>query len=383
MVCGVALSWRLWTSSARLYPTVPVSDALPRVPYPLDHLWLCALVALLAAILVSARPRPFVAAFLALAGCLCLFDQSRWQPWFYQYYFMLAALWFYDRGRGDEGAREDESARDGDRRAEEGRASALDACRLIVVATYFWSGAQKLNYNFFAAGVPALVRPYVNRAHALTYVLTPAGFIVPLAEILIAAGLLTRRFRRAAVVAALATHALVLLLFVPVGNNSVVWPWNVAMAAFVLILFRDDGDTSAKRVVFGRRVGFHTVALALFGVMPLLGLLGLWDSYLSAALYSYNTAQANIHLGGSLPARLPETLRRAAQPAPDGGATLNVTRWSFAELNVPAYPEGRVFRRAAQRVCDYAENPSDAVLEIRGRPNLLDGTRKVKTIACQ
>jgi hypothetical protein len=46
-------------------------------------------------IAVQARPAKAIAAFVALAAAYSLYDQSRWQPWFDQYLFMLVALGLY------------------------------------------------------------------------------------------------------------------------------------------------------------------------------------------------------------------------------------------------------------------------------------------------
>ena len=112
--------------------------------------------------------------------------------------------------------------------------------------------------------------------------------MAPLVEAGIGVGLLTR-YRNWAVILALGMHAFILFCIGPLGHdwNTVVWPWNVAMAAFVVLLFWRTGDISPKKILLlsRRRPSYlHAVVLVLFAVMPLLGLFGLWDSYLSASL---------------------------------------------------------------------------------------------------
>src|SRR5262249_2779491 len=125
---------------------------------------------------------------------------------------------------------------------------------------------------------------------------------------LIALGLLTRRCRKPAVVAALATHLFVLLLLIASGENTVVWPWNVAMVALVLILFWQDEQTSPREILIARSPS-HVVVLVLFGVLPALSFFDLWDSYLSAALYSGNTDQAVIYVSRPVIDQLPAAIR--------------------------------------------------------------------------
>ena len=76
---GFLLSAQLWGVS-RSYPLSPVAECLPAVPPLLARIWFVALLVLLAMIAVVRQPRRYVLAFVALAGLLSLFDQSRWQP---------------------------------------------------------------------------------------------------------------------------------------------------------------------------------------------------------------------------------------------------------------------------------------------------------------
>ncbi|HVG28559.1 MAG TPA: DoxX family membrane protein [Pyrinomonadaceae bacterium] len=360
IICGLAISGRLWLSSPRSFPAAPVSDALPGVPFPLDYLWLAAVVILLAAVIVSPRPRKFVVAFLVAAGLLCLWDQTRWQPWFFQYYFMLAALCLGPRADAGGG----------------GNPAALNACRLIVAATYFWSGAQKINYSFAAEIMPALLSPYLRHLPRAFGVLPAVlGVAAPLVEVCAGVGLLTRRFRRAACLLALATNASALALLVPVGANVVVWSWNAAMAAFVVVLFWRDDASSARDILVGGKSPARVALLLLFGVMPLFSLFNLWDSYLSAALYSGNTSRAGVYVSESMKERLPARARGSVRRVGDRNL-LSLLRWAQAEFNVPPYPEPRVYFRLARRVCADAESASDAVLVIEGRPGIFDGKRE-------
>jgi len=361
-------SRRLWLSSPRFYPTVPVFGFLPAVPFPLDFALFAAMLILIAPLAFAKRPGRYVAAFLILAALLVLWDQSRLQPWFYQYALMLFALGIGAR-RGLEG---------------EARARALDACRLVVAAMYFWGGMQKLNYAFVHETLPIVLGRYAgvwpDGFRMLTE--TPAGLFIPLAEVLIGVGLLTRRFRSAAVAGALLTHAVVLLLYVPFWRNKVVWPWNAAMMAFVVILFWRDAGSYAREVLLGGRRASHALVFLLFVVMPFFGLFGLWDAYLSASLYSGNTSSATFRLSESVCRRMPPRSRRAAEVQGDGACLLHANRWSYAEMSVPFYPEPRIYRALAARLCAEADAPSDVVLEISERPRLLDGTRRRVSLSC-
>jgi hypothetical protein len=357
-LCGFALSTRLWLSTGRTFPNVPVFDLLPPVPAPLDLAWLVALVALLAWSAVSRRPRPYLFAALALAVPLALWDATRWQPWFYQYVFMLFVIASAPEAEGEE--------------------ATLRACGLLVASLYFWAGVQKLNPRFFEEVVPSLV---AGLPAWLARLASPLAVLVPLTEICAGLLLLTRRWRRVGVALALAAHVCVLLLFFPSRRNKVVWPWNAAMAAFVLILFR--GGTHGLRGFLPRRMlSPQTAAVVFFCLMPLLSLFGLWERYLSGALYSGNTARGSVRLSGTVAERLPPRVRQRLRPDGDGGSTLDLNHWSYAELKVPAYPSAKVYRGAGRRLCELAESPTDVVLSIAEAPRLFGGTSDVTALDC-
>src|SRR5438067_735087 len=364
MGCSFLLSWKLWLSS-RLFPLAPVSNYLPEIPYPIDYIWFLSLLALLAVISFLPRPRKLVLIFVCLAALLSLWDQTRWQPWFYQYLFMLAGFGFLAWKENDPG----------------GNRAALDACRLIVASIYLWSGVQKLNVTFvrttwpdIAAFLPSSWQAAV--AHFPLWLI----LVVPLVEIFIGLGLLTRRFRSGAVLVAVATHLAILLLLVASGENVVVWPWNIAMTSFVWILFWQDKKTTARRIVIGKKA-FQILVLILFGVLPSLNFVGLWDAYLSSALYSGNTYQTALYLGPAVLARLPAAIHphvwQKSEPF-----FLDINRWGYAELRVPIYPEPRVYRQVAKRICKYAEGERIS-LWIKQKPHPLTGLFESEYYDCE
>jgi hypothetical protein len=158
------------------------------------------------------------------------------------------------------------------------------------------------------------------------------------------------------------------------------------MATFVVLLFWRTGDISPKKILLPtrRRPSYlHAVVLVLFAVMPLFGLFGLWDSYLSASLYSGNNERGALFVSGTVKDRLPAEIREHVADVPAGEKyALNLYRWSYEELNVPPYLEARVFRNVARHVCSYAGEPSGVRLEIQGRSVFSSGGRKVWIYDC-
>jgi len=101
--------------------------------------------------------------------------------------------------------------------------------------------------------------------------------------------------------------------------------------------------------------------------MPALSLFGYWDSYLSAALYSGNTMSATIHVTLETRDRMPKEIQERLQWNKPDDFALEVSTWSFEEMNVPAYPAHRVFLNVARQLRGYAQEPDDLYLLIRER----------------
>lgn len=356
---GLLLAPRLFLAT-RAYPRAPVLEGWPLLAAPADVVVLVALLLALAGVALAPRARWWAAAAVALAVVLALDDQSRWQPWFFQYVVMLAAL-ALARDEGD----------------------TLAAWQTVLVGLYLWSGIQKLNVTFMTHLFPWLVEPVAGVLPAGVHrALLGGWFVVPVLEIAVAVGLLVPRLRNAAVVGAVTTHLVVLVLLGPLAHrtNAVVWPWNLAMAALAVLLFWRRRAASLSLVP--RRLGMHAAAIVLVGFLPALSFSGHWDAYLSGALYSGNIRAAALAVADPVVARLPEPARRHVARNRAGANVLDLWEWSMAELGVPSYPEDRVFRAVARDVCRLAAHPADVVLVVFGRPGALTGERAIGRRDC-
>lgn len=195
------------------------------------------------------------------------------------------------------------------------------------------------------------------------------------------AGLLHPRTRKVSAVAVIAMHTAILVTLGPLGRswNSVVWPWNLTMITLVVLLF---GASSARPAqVLGLappRSPMHVAIAFLFWFMPALSVFGLWDSYLSAALYSQNLRHGAVKVSADASARLPEEIRRHIE----SDSLLWLQDWALAELNAPVYPEARVFEKITRSLCKDAHAPDDFVLLETSKPDLFTGERTVTTLRC-
>ncbi len=369
MLCGFLLSRNLWLNG-RTYPLAPVWEGWPVVSPPWDWVVFGTLLVLLGAMPLVPRPRPLMLLFVGLAGLWALGDQTRWQPWFYQYLFMLLAVsWGMSWPPRPE--RQD---------------GALNACRLIVASMYLWSGAQKFNANFAAEVHPWLLQPLQPfLPEGLADWVNQAGWWVPFLEGSLGVLLLIGPLRPVGVVLALGMHALLLFCLGRWGHNwnSVVWPWNLAMMAFVVILFAGTRQVKPWPILWAGRCWVGWVTAVLFGLMPLLNFFDGWDSYLSAALYSGNTLSAEAYISEEVKGKLPlEVQLQFVQPRWDGAAEADLRHrpyvvdffhWSIEELNVPCYPARRVYRQLARQLARLGDSAEDVVLIVHERPDWRTG----------
>jgi predicted DCC family thiol-disulfide oxidoreductase YuxK len=349
---GLAMSPHLWIGP-RSYPVAPLLDVPPWVPHPVDGAMFAALFVLAGAILVSPRPQKFIAAFLAVITVFCLLDQTRWQPWVFLYAFLLATLALFSWDSEDLA----------------GRNRTLNIARLIMAGTYLFSGLQKLNPNFVQGDFPWIVSPITHALPAAAPALHWLGMAAPFIQVAFALGLLTRRFRRISLVAAVAMHVFILAMFGPLGLdwNRVVWPWTAAMAVLDILLFAGKQDFSWRDIVWSGRHVYHAGVLVLFIGLPLLSFANLWDSFLSAALYSGNISEAEIYTSDRGRDSLPADIQAYFVHTSDDTNVINIQRWAMEDLNVTPYPEPRVYKRIAKDVCSHLGNAADLVLLVHER----------------
>jgi len=340
---GLAMSSPLWIGP-RSFPLAPVALMLPAIDGLVARGLYAALFVLAAIALAVREPRWLIAAFLAIVAMFCLTDQTRWQPWVFQYSVMVAVVALCSGGE----------------------LRALNIIRLIVAATYVFSGLQKINANFIENDFPWIVQPIVHVLPSAAGFLHGFGMAVPFVQVAFGVGLLTRRFRRAALWAAVAMHLFILAMFGPMGLNwnAIVWPWTAAMAIFDLLLF-SGAEFSWREIVWRRRDLAHAAALVLFAILPGLSFFNLWDSYLSAALYSGNLTEAQIYLSDAGSASLPAAIAsHLVHTSPDTNV-LNLQRWAIEDLNVTPYPEARIYKAIAKSVCRELRDPAQLVLIVR------------------
>ena len=366
LIIGIASSHRLWIGTSRSFPAIGLIDGLSIAGPITDYLVPFLLIVALVSSIVSKRPRLYLIAAIVLILLLATLDQNRLQPWVYQYLLMLSALSCYSGRSLDQ--------------------MAADVClatnQLIIAALYFWGGIQKLNWAFSHDVIPSLLEPYIGRLSHLTTI----GTGLAICEALIGIGLLIQRTRTIAIVSAIGMHLLILIFLISTNQNSIVWPWNISMMIMLPLLFWRTRTNVWKRLLSLNKGDikshFAKVVFLVCGLLPALSFIGLWDMYLSAALYSGNTPVAVVHLSDQVRNRLPLPAQSQVFTTKRGELMLPLYEWSMAELNVPPYPETRVYRKLTRHLCRYAEDPREVELILKEKPAIFTGKYAVNKIDC-
>lgn len=361
---AVGMSWSipLWVTD-RPYPLAPVLPV--NLPGALGVVVPAAFALAAAASFLTPRSRAPLYAILACLAWLALGDQTRWQPWAYQYTGMLAILaWLRAVSPDDESA----------------APAALSALRIVLAGIYLWAGLQKLNVNYFSGTFGTIVSPLESVLPAWLFsVLVAAGPLTPFLEIAIGAGLAFERTRVRAAAAAVAMHVFVLAMVGPWGRdwNSIVWPWNAAMIALALLLFGPGSPRIHPADIFRPASRAATAAAVAFLLLPALSLVDRWDAYLSASLYSRNLRHASITVSPRAQRMLPEGYREHVD---DDGIMWPIL-WALDTMNVPAYPAARVYRALAVDVCRHTGGRG-VDFGLSTKPGIFTGEIDVERATC-
>ena len=340
---GMVLSAPLWWND-RLFPLLPIASWIPNLPAPWDK---CIFGATLASLVVALWCyRPAVVFFLAATLFLYFGDQNRGQPWFYLYWVMLLLSLMPEP-------------------------AGVSGCRLLLTAVYLWGGIQKLNGRFFNEVPPWFVSPAAgwgvptSVVHLLQWAVASAPFI----EIFIALAFWVPRLRKLAVGAIVVVHGAALVFLGPLGHNlnRVIWPWNLAMIALVIVLFPVNPPARLAQNVLELRKSMPALLVTLLVcALPALSFFGWWDKSFSFALYSGNQATADIFVSESFAERLPEAARahvhRVKQeyhPALQGPFVFDYITWGMKEVGAPPILEPRNYRSVYRFLRRHAATDAD------------------------
>jgi hypothetical protein len=364
LLAGILFSHELWFPLARTFPRAPLIFGAPVI---VEQILSVLLIIALIFTAIFVRAKIFLIVSVLSLALLIFFDQTRLQPWVYQYLLLLLIFALCDRQTGSD--------------------QPLGLTQLIIAALYFWSGAQKMNFTFSHETIPALLAPFSDHFSAIRSPFVFFAITIALLETAIAFGLLFRKTRNAAVLTAALMHTIILGFLVAKDFNNIVWIWNLTLIFIVFIAFWQS-KVSVRRAIFEDagdwKLKTAKAIVAASVLLPALSFAGWWDMYLSGALYSGNTEVAVVRINDEVFEKLPPNAREAVFQTESGAEKmLPLFEWAIDDLNVPPYPERRVSRKTALAICDLAHDKNQIELMIKERPAILDGSYKVSRISCE
>jgi len=352
MLIGMIMSWKLWISS-RLYPLTPISSKLPTIGFPFDYIIFGILIILLLLIIIFRQPLKVIILFVVLASLWSILDQSRWQPWFYQYLIMFSVLAYYYWDKDNN----------------ERKHFTTYILRIIIATIYFWSGVHHLNPTFINKVVIALLEPFIGNSFILPQEISQGIAIsMSLIEILIGIGLLSRNYWKLSAILGIIMHIIILIIVGPFGFNlqTIIWPWNIAMILFLVILMKSINNFSMREFLNFKKFKILSVLVIIFILLPSLSFVNMWDSFLSWSLFSGNTHRPETILSDNAVGKIPDYMYKYIITL-NGRNIISFREWSFDELNVPQYRQPRIFKNNALHLCKYLDNPNDLKLTIRDK----------------
>lgn len=410
-ICLMGVSAPLWFPSFfdTGFPSIPLFEIFLPVWLRVDT-WLSIL--LIGILLVWFLPfgRLQVIGLLTTAfisGALVCLDQHRLQPWFYQLFVFSLVF-----------AVPDSIAR-------------LKFLRWIVISVYIYSALGKVDFEF----TQTVGQQFLDAVLQLLGI-DPGSLgresrfalvsLFPASELLLGLGLLWPRTRVLFGMLACLFHLLLAYLFAAVLEHSYgVILWNIQFAVQAVLLFSlprlllksralrlasvpssgesvsqlainsavresapDNLNNENSRSSSGYR-RFVACFVACVIALPLGERFGVWDHWLSWALYAPHSSRVNVYVATTFTSELPDELQSLLGPSQretedwEGAGLwvrIPIEKWSLEEKWVPVYPQAR-FQMGVARAMVHDFDPGFAIkTEVLGVSGRLGGERDVKEL---
>ncbi len=319
------LSWKLWVTE-RTIPIVPCFDLLENTPGFIHWFLLGASIFLLLYLLIWPNEKSLQIVLIILEIASCTLDQNRWQPWEYQYLFILFIVVINKNKQ------------------------VLPVFLFVMACIYFYSGFYKFNSHFLPQIWDKMIlKDFLKLDKSIRHisVLYYSGFIIPIVELLGGLGLMIKKYRKATALLLICMHSIILIILGPWGlqYNQIIWPWNVAMIIFLLYIIYHESSIPFKWVILFN--GWNKLVFISWLVLPILCIWGWWDNFLSANVYSGSTPNIFICVNDSSKLKFPSGyyLKNKSPKICAGKITISLQKWAMAEINVPVIPQLRVYKK--------------------------------------
>lgn len=269
MTLGLVCSFTIWTNIGRTFPQCPLilagcPDWVSSVFYALALLSSVALI----------FKKKIVPSGLLLSlsiSFLVLLDLNCFQPWVYEYLLIILINCF------NHGPDKNENN--------------SKAIALLLLAIYFFSGLEKLNWRFITAIGPWFIglSDSTQVSFGDNAIVMAAAATLAIYEVGLAVALANPKTRFLGLLGGIFMHLSIISMLGPRGHNAVVWPWNLIQIALLFHFLHLPWDLkqmlTLKKSNWLLCLAMTTTCL----LIPALGLAQKADAYPAFALYSGDT----------------------------------------------------------------------------------------------
>ena len=307
---------QLWINT-KDFPVIPLIDTSYIANSPFDTFIAYLFFGLLLSQLFIQR-KTIGLLTVAVYVYLCLVDQNRLQPYFYQSILTLLIINIFPK---------------------EGRErTILFGLSLLFFATYFWSGIHKLNEIFYTQWMHALTKHFAFVPKQLLLLFT---YAVPFIEALLGIGLFVNKTRRISILLIIGMHTIIIGMLFYLGYGFNVVPWNVQNIASVFVLFWCYPTKNTMQTFFFNFNYKKGIVLVFTIFLPFSNLFGYWDHLLS---FSFFTSKLNYYYieinDNELKENLPDHISKYYRTI-DNKTVIYPNEWAGDINRVLFYPEER------------------------------------------
>jgi hypothetical protein len=220
--------------------------------------------------------------------------------------------------------------------------------QLILAATYFYSGIQKLNPAFVPVFWQGMilknllqVKPEVLKLPAILL----TGYSMPWIEAIGGVLLLFNSTCKLGAKLMLGMHFMILLVIGPqaLNYNKVVWSWNILMMCYLYLIFLHNKDSKKWGGALFYSYSLNLPIIILWAGIPALNFVNLWPNFLSFSLYSCKSKEMIVCINDDKTAtnELSQFFEKDDSKYQEGPEMhiIKVNNWTLNELNITPYPE--------------------------------------------
>ncbi|WP_405604535.1 MauE/DoxX family redox-associated membrane protein [Polaribacter sp. Asnod1-A03] len=324
---------KLWVSTKN-FPTVPLYNWLPVLQYPLDYI--LAVGFFLIQVIYIFKNKTWLGWTIILFYIfLALIDQNRLQPYFYQSFLTILAIEIFNKNTNPK--------------------KILYVIILIFFATYFWSGIQKINADFYVIWLRALNKHF---SFLPQWFLVGFTYAVPWLEAIMGVLLLFNKTRKFGVLFILLMHSIITFLLFYLGYGYNVVPWNFQNILSVIILFWTL-KTSSPFDFFLKYFNKQKLIMLTFTIIfPFANSInGFYDNLLSFHFFTADLKYYYIEINDELKEKLPKYMNEYYRKN-DNTTIVFCNEWAAKVNKVLFYPEDRVIEYTDNFLRSFAKNPN-------------------------